>query len=758
MTECLNPSLDPRPILCRAALALLLSMAVTAQAQTSGPPPSAASSSAEEPGSGGLAEIVVTAQRRQQTEQDVAISMDAYSSQQLEELGINNVQDLANNTPNVAFESYFGAGKPQISIRGISIGDLFTDFEQSPVGVYNDEVYVGSRSGQLSQMFDLDRLEVLRGPQGTLYGRNTTAGAIDFISKKPGDQFEADGSITYGRFNEIDFDGGVTLPVSDTLSIRVSGVKRQRDGWVFNVDPDASQKELDDIDNWGARALIEWKPNSDMSWLLNFHGNGNHTATPVIFGDLGTSGQNAPNIYTGYLGPSNWNQVASDFPTYERLNSHGTALTGTINFGELTLTTITDYDYVDYAESEDDDGSPYEVGSIANHSNTHQFSEELRLAAKQGPFDWVAGVYYYTDYLRQTYIENAFLDPIFLDSGYQEQSVNYPTQASHNYAGFGDLRYAVTDQWTLDLGARYTRETKHLHSDAYLLFPPSTAYVQSIGGPGEPDSNLNHSWSAPTGRAALEWKPTKDILAYGSYSRGFKSGGYNGLAFNTISELAPYNPEYDNSFELGVKTGWLEGRLTANADVFLNKLKNLQQLDVETVTGETYFFVRNAASGTTKGAEFEVRAAPGGGWNLSLGLGLLNTRYDAYVLPGGINYTGEEFTDAPKINADTLVQYAFGLLGGTLAPDVSYSYVGYRWTDNPHRPGIDTIPGYGLLGASIPWTTSNKRWEVSLWGRNLTNKHYYLQTIGDGVLAYGTALSYHADPRTYGVTLRFKLR
>ena len=740
----------------RAVLLGLFLFATVAQAQTATESPSGVARTSDETSTGGLTEIIVTAQRREQTVQNVAISMEAYSGQQLAALGMNNVQDIAQSTPNVQFASFYGNGRPDVAIRGISVGDLFTDFEQSPVGFYNDDVYIGARDGQLGQMFDLDRVEVLRGPQGTLFGRNTTAGAVNFIAKKPGNAFEADGSVTYGRFNEIDVDGGVTAPISDTLSLRVSGIKRQRDGWVFNINPDAPQSRVNDIDNWGARAILRWQPTEGMTWLLNVHGNGNHSATPVIFGDLGTEGFPAPNIYSGYQNPGNWNQTAANEPQYEHINGHGVSATGTIRIGEATLTSISAFDYVDYAEHEDDDGSPIQIGAQYSRSQTRQYSQEFRLAAQQEPFDWVTGLYYYTDKLVQTYYQAGFTDPIFYGSGYSILAVNYPAQSSHNYAGFGDLRYSLTDQWTVDVGARYTHETKHLFSQAFRSFPPDTTEFQTIGGPGNPDSHLNNSWSAPTGKVALEWKPSKGILAYGSYSRGFKSGGYNGLAFNSITELAPYEPETDNTFELGLKTSWLDGRVTANAAVFLNKLNELQVLDVQVIQGFSYFFVRNAGKATTKGGEFQVNAAPGGGWNFSAGLGLLNTRYDRYVLPDGVDYTGEELTNAPKISGNVMVQYSLPLLGGTLGPNVDWSYEGFRWTDNPHRPGIDAIPGYGLLNARIPWTTADERFEFSIWGRNLTNKHYFLETIGNGIAAYGNADSYHADPRTFGIMVRVK--
>ncbi len=706
----------------------------------------------------GLQEIVVTAQRRSQSVQDVAISMAAFGEQQMKDLGLNNVADLAKNIPNVNFASFFGVGKPNISIRGISIGNLFTNFEQAPVGVYYDEIYIGSRSGQMAQIFDQERIEVLRGPQGTLFGRNTTAGAVNFVSKKPGDHFEADASVGYGRFNELNLEAGVTLPVSDTLSFRFAGVKRTRDGWQTNVNPQAlpGQRELDDIDNWGVRGLAQWKPSENVTWLLNLHAGGNDTNTPVIHADLGSNGTNEPNIFTGYQETGRWDTVSANDPFKEKLKARGASLTGNLKFGDFTLTSISSYEWTDYFEADDDDGTPYRITPINERDITTQYSQEFRLAAKQGRFDWVAGVYYYHDKIRQTYNTEAFTDPIFAGQGFAAIIQNTPLQTSKNFAVFGDLRISLAERLTLNLGARFTHEKKHFEGNATLNLPDfNTGTFQTIGGPSDPDSVRDPSWSAPTGRVALEWKPDDNSLIYTSFSRGFKSGGINGLAFSSSSELTPYDPEKVNAFEVGAKTEWLEGKLIANAAVFYNKLKDYQALVVDVSNGPPLFFVRNAADGTSKGAEFTIEARPDRHWYTSAGIGYVKTEYQNFLLPDGTDFSGREFTNAPKITANALVQYSLPLAGGTLSPHVDASYTSHQWFDTNQRAGIDEMGGYTLLNASIPWRSGDDKWSVSLWGRNLGNKHYLLQTIGNGFASYGAAVSYHAAPRTYGVTIGY---
>jgi iron complex outermembrane receptor protein len=687
--------------------------------------------------------------------------MVAFGQQQLKQLGVNTAIGLAQSIPNVSFNSFFEVGKPQISIRGISISNLFTNFEQSPVGVYYDDVFIGSRSGQLSQMFDQERVEVLRGPQGTLYGRNTTAGAINFVSRKPSNEFDANGSVTYGRFNEIDVDGAVTLPLTDTVSMRIAAVRNQRDGWQTNINPDAppGQHHLDNIDNWAARALLQWKPNSDMTWLLNLHGNGNDSNTPVIHADLGSDGHLAPNTFTGYQESGRWNEVSTNYPFKEILHAHGAALTGTMKFGDYTVTSISGYERTDYLESDDDDGTPNQITPIATRDIMSQYSEELRVAARQGRFDWVAGVFYYHDNLWQEYDTQALTDPLFAGSGFGIYLQNLPTQTSHNFAGFGDVRYALADQWTLDVGGRYTRESKHFQGRSFQNLPDfNTGTFQTIGFPGDTDSTRNQSWSAPTGRVAIEWKPTHDVLTYLSASHGFKSGGINGLAFNSSLELTPYNPEKVDTYEFGMKTGWLDGRLVANGAVFYNRLKDLQALVVDVSNVIPLFFVRNAATGTSKGLELELKARPDQHWNVSLGLGLLQTRFDRFIVQGGPDLSGNEFVAAPKVTADAMVQYSFALFGGTLGPHADVSYRSHQWFDPSNRPGIDEQSGYPLFNAAIPWHTADGKWDVSLWGRNLADRHYFVGTIGNGVINYGGAVSYHGQPRSYGITTSYSFK
>ena len=692
-----------------------------------------------------IKEIIVTAQRRAQSAQDVSLSMAVLSGDQLQSRGISDLGKLADDTPNMNFVTPYAMGNPNISIRGVSIGQVFGPTAVSPVGVYYDDVYIGARSAQLGQMFDQERVEVLRGPQGTLFGRNTNGGAIDVISRKPGDHFEADGSVTYGRFNEIDIDGGVSMPVTDTVSVRLSGVKRDRDGWVTNVNPDAiGPSKLDNVDNWGARALVQWKPTADMTWLLNVHGNGNDSRTPVIYSDLGR------NTYTGYQPNLPWNQVSLTFAPEEVINAHGAYLTGNINFSGLTLTTISAFDHADYRDYIDFDGAPQAIAIDSSPSNVSEYSQEFRLGAKSGALDWVTGLYYYHENLDAPPAYNpAFTDPIFAGQGLSSVTQSAINQISYNYAVFGDVRWTVSDSFTLGVGARYTHEVKEAHGYGSVQYPDvSPVFIPQY------DLTKSDNWSAPTGRIVAEWRPVGGILAYGSFSRGFKSGGFS--ADNT---LAPYDPEKDNTFEVGLKTTSFDQHLIANLALFYNDLKDLQTLVLvpnPLVPGDTTALTKNAASGKSKGAEIEVEARDIASWTFTAGVGLLNTRYDEFQFLPFVSFAGHQFTNAPKATANTSAQYRFHLPGGsTFEPQARWTYRSHVWFDPHESASYYGGAGYSLIDADLPWRSSDGRWTVALWGHNIADRRYSTYTVGNEKLTAGAAVDFHGDPRTYGVRVQF---
>ena len=712
-----------------------------------------------------LEEIVVTAQKREQSVQDISLSISAFSEVELREYGFKNLFDVAQHAPNVQITSFYDHSKPEIVIRGMSPQQVFSAFEQVPVGIYYDEVFSGSRSAHLAQMFDLERVEILRGPQGTLYGRNTTGGAINFIARKPGDKFKAEGAVTYGRFDQIDFEGGVDVPLSDTLALRVAGVKRDRDGYTKNISGiPGTPDRLQDIDNWGVRGILQWTPSDTMQWTLNVHAFASDTNTPAVHGEKG-QGRGEPNVITGFAQPADFHTLSINTAPREDTDAWGVALTGTFEFRGITVTSITAYEDVESFEIEDTDASPIFLQIFSVPDDLWQVSQEVRLASTIWGVDWLAGFYYYTDDLKGDNRFHAFRDLFFgVAAGFEAD--NFLRQDSENWALFADFSWPVFENITLNGGIRYTSEDKEIDADATvtIFFPDGTGGEVPFVIPTIVAGHETADASDVTGRAAIEWTSTEDIMIYGSYSRGFKSGGFNSQSFGDISELAPYDPETVDAFEGGIKSSWFDHRLIFNASVFHQEITDLQALIVvdDPMLGPL-FFVRNAAAATTKGAEIDIRATPVEGLYGSLGIGLLDTEFDEFVFNDGTgrDATGNKLPAAPTLTLNGLIQYEIPLSGttllsgSTLTPRFEFSYVGDQYFDALNRHLIDEETEYVLANASLTWRSADARIEVQGWVRNLGDKEYLFKTIGNQAVSAGTTTSYHAPPRTYGVTLRY---
>lgn len=707
----------------------------------------------------GIEEITVTAQKREQSTQDISLSISAFTKAELREYGFKNLFDVAQHAPNVHVISYYDNSKPEIIIRGFGLLGLFTSFEQTPIGVYYDEVFSGSRSAHLAQMFDLERVEVLRGPQGTLYGRNTTGGAINFISRKPGDKFTAEGSVTYGRFDELNFEGGMDIPLSDTLALRIAGVKRDRDGYTKNVSGvPGTPDRLQDTDNWGARGILQWTPSDSMQWILNVHGYGSDTHSPAVHGQIG-QGRGEPNAITGFVAPEGFHTLSINTAPQEDVDAWGVSLTGTIDFGDITVTSITAYEDVEAFELEDTDASPLFVQVFSVPDDFWQFSQEIRLASTTAGIDWLAGAYYYTDNLKANNFFDGFRDPLFgVASGFEAD--NFLDQDTENWAVFADMRWPVLEKFTLNGGIRYTSEDKELDADANvrIFFPDGLGGEIPFDIPTIVDGHVETDADDVTARAAIEWTPTEDIMIFGSYGRGFKSGGFNSQAFANISELTPYDPETVDAFEIGIRSIWFDNRFIFNATLFHQEVKDLQALIVidDPLLGPL-FFVRNAARATSKGVEIDIRAMPVEGLDIAFGLGLVDAEFDSFPFNDG---TGRDATGnkmpTPSLTLNGLIQYEFPLGGGsTLTPRIDFSFVGDQYFDAQNRHLIDEQTQYAVANASLTWRSTDQSIEVQGWVRNLGDKEYLFRTIGNQAVSAGTTTSYHAPPRTYGVTFRY---
>ncbi len=676
-----------------------------------------------------LEEIVVTSQRRAESLQTVPIAITAFSAEDIEKRRFETVAALAGQTPNLVIKTSQGDGKPTIFLRGMGFND-FNATAVGAVGIYNDEVYIGGASNQLVQMFDLERVEVLRGPQGTLYGRNTTGGAINFIARKPTEELTGTAYVSYGRFDTIQAQGalgGALIP--GKLSARVSGVYSRSDGSQFN---EFNNEDVGGYEKWAGRALFKFTPTDNTEFLLNVHGGDNKGTGTVIHNE----GLLPGGVDTfGFRETSGFYVINQDLETHNRIKTFGASLTAKVDFDAFSFVSISAYERVSYRNRNDADASPVAFIDLNYRDKQKQFSQELRLASNDdGPFDWIVGGYFYKEDLKADNLYDigqfardlgAVPDPS--DPTAPLRIAQPYDQDSESYAAFGQVSYAFTDALKANLGLRWTKDKKRMDFRTYAD-EPSLGFAPII-----PRTISDNKWDAVTGRVGLDYQVTPDAMIYVSYNRGYKSGGYNGGALFDPVEATPFDPERVNAYEIGFKTTWFDRRLTLNGAAFYNDYSNLQVFRF--ITGQNGLpitLIDNAAGATIKGIELEASVVPVEGLRIDMGLGLLDASYENFMTqasgPGGVfvdvDLSGNRLVGAPKVTYKGSAEYSLAVSDGWLVvPRVEWSYTSKVFFDTSNNPLLSQ-DGYWLWNASLAFQSEDGGYEVALWGDNIFGKKY----------------------------------
>jgi len=691
-------------------------------------------------------EIVVTAQRRAQSLQDVPIAISAFQAGDLDAFDFTDPSDIAAQVPNLQVSGAYNQSKPIFALRGISFKS-FNATDSQAVGIYNDEVYIASRSGQLFQMFDLERVEVLRGPQGILYGRNTTGGAINFVSKKPGDEFQANAALTLGRFNQFDVEAGVSVPIIENrLSARVAAVANNRDGDTLN---EFTGDKVNSRDDWAARALIRFRPTERQDWMLNVHGGVSRGNGSYYYSrGIAPTGDGRFSDFFDYVENPHWWTLASDLPeAYEDIDNFGVTLTGVIEFEGFSVTSVTGYDKTDYVTHEDSDASPAKLVDVVYDDETEQFSQELRAASSgEGPLQWLIGLYYFTDSLKaDNYYSFGVIDP----AAFSRQAYD---QDSENFSVFGQVSYDLASALTVHLGGRWTYEKKEMH------FRTTDFLVYSLGPDPEvtADVRTSDSWKEFTWKIGLDYRINEDVLAYASYNRGFKSGGYNGIVF-IADEFSRVDPEFVNAYEVGIKSSWWERRLVLNLAAFYNDFSDLHVFNfTEGPSGVPVTQIVNAASARSYGVEAEMVVQPIEGLRIQAGVGLLDTRIKRVDVPELAGLAGNRLALSPRFNFNGVVEYEIPLGGnaGSLTPRLEASRTAGQYFD-PSSDPLAYQAGYWLLNAALSYQDAADRYSITLWARNIANKKYLTESLP--FTDFGLYEQKHGERATYGVTFRYHL-
>ncbi len=718
------------------------------------------------PAAEAIQEVVVTAQKRAENLQDVPIAITALTAQALQNKHVDDLIGLSGLAPALQIKTDDNAANPRIFIRGVGVND-FNPSTASAVGIYVDGVYVASPLAQLASFYDLNQVEVLRGPQGTLYGRNTTGGAINVTTQKPSDTFGADASLEYGRFNSVNVQGGVGGPIADGLSFRLSGLYDRDDGYTLNR---LTGHTGNNADRYGLRGALRYKPDNkltvDLSVNINQSRGGsilayNRSLFPATAAATGADGLCAPAYYTsgqctnllGYANTSkNLYQGDYSFEGKDIVKLFGTSLTINYDLGPVSLVSISSYQRAARNDQEETDANPLPILTASYIATQETASQELRIQSNgQSHLRYVAGIYYAHDYLNNNSQYNVL--PILLDPTPSNPTgtnldlgiglFGWPLrQTTNSYAVFGQVDYDLTDRLTLTGGLRYSADDKQFH------------YVSEAANGAVPIFTFDDSktFSSLSGRAGLQYRLMDGLNLYATYNRGYKSGGFFSGQTTDPTDIGPYRDEKVNAYEVGAKSELFDRRLRVNLSAFYYDYNNLQVYTVIVRGLITEQLFTNASAARIYGGEAEIEARPVRGLDLSLSTSLLSAEYENFT-SAGANYSGNTLPSAPKASLNGTAHYEHPLPKGDFVGQVDFTYRTKIYFDTANTARLSD-PDRTFVNAQVGWRLDGGRYEMGLWVRNIFDETNIIditpiESLGFDAFSVG-------QPRTFGLYLRAK--
>ncbi len=766
-------SLAPRLLRSRFAFATALQLAALPAFAQQAPAPSASAPSVAEPVDT-IEEIVITTQKRAQNLQDVPISVTAITGEEISNLGIGESVDIAAQTPGLTIGFPSGeTNTPAIFLRGVGLNDYNANSNGS-VGWYMDGVYISQVTSQNFQLFDLERVEVARGPQGTLYGRNTTGGLVSFISNKP-NQEERAGYLraSYGKWDAVKLEGAYGGPVTDTLAARLSLAYNRADGYIDNEFPGGHDNN--DADNWAGRFALSWQPSETIDVLFNVHGAQNRslsaqyehqgTQDPSGSGSSCSLSQIQSDVCIdalGYRDTKNNERGEYNLEGDLDVDTFGTFLQVEFEIGELTLTSLTAYEWVDKLFQEDTDASPNQLIEIEYVNDGWEFTQELRLAADSENYHWQVGAYYLSERVRVDNFLDLFrelrplvesIDPIAYPGGFDPGgaavgapiffSKTHYSQQVESAAVFGQLDYDFTEKLRATIGGRFTWEARDFKEDVAFQEPTFSAPVFGLT-----DDVDFKEWS---GKLGLDYRPVEELLLYASVSRGFKSGGFSGAFAFDPAELPAFDPETILAYEVGGKWDLFDKRLRLNAGVFYYDYTDLQVFTTVNVAPSVIITILdNAGQAKIYGSDIELEMTPLSGLHVALGAEFLHTELTRYTNDAGVNYTGNELVFAPGVSLNGRVRYERSVGPGTLSLQTDFNYQDRVFFETGNDRALSQ-GSYGLWNGRVAYRFQEGRYEAAVFARNLLDRNYLASAFPLSGLGFNEQMWGH--PRTFGVEL-----
>jgi iron complex outermembrane receptor protein len=725
------------------AAATALTAFATPQAGFSQESSAATADSGEDTG-----EIVVTARRREESLVDVPISVSAISGDQLFRQGAVDITSLQDKTPNMTLQVARGSNSTLIAfIRGIGQQDPVWGFEPG-VGLYVDDVYVARPQGAVLDIFDIDRVEVLRGPQGTLYGRNTIGGAIKYVTRRLGHEFEAKLRGSYGSYNQRDFVGSVTVPLGETFSVGGALAYYKRDGYGKNRFTGAEHYNKDVL---AGRLSAEFTPNDQLSIRIaaDYTRDDSNPRHGYRLLPNGTAADFLPpgDVYDTRSGIGDDNKVVTK------------GVSGTIEYAlndTLTLKSITAYRKGHTDTVIDFDGTPGPVLDIPSFYKDHQLTQEVQALLDTEMVQGVFGLYYLDSSASgafDTVIGNANLTT--LTSGDVD---------TKSYAAFADVSVKLSEQFSVSVGGRYTsdkREGTVFRADYLGLRSPLFGRPTAVPFRIRTDYTNSRTDKKFTPRFSASFKPNEDVNLYASWSRGYKSGGFDprGDAIFTPGTVNGYKPETVTAYEAGMKGAFLDRTLFLNVAGFYSRYRD-QQVTTQFLSGTTVVSsVDNVGRSRIYGWEMEARVVPDRNFQVQASIGYTNAKFQQFLTLDPVTLTIRDFADqrvfqnTPKYTANvsaTLGQDVDGIGRFTITPALSFRS-NYSLFEVPN-PVLDQ-KAYQLVDLSIVWTSDDKRFSIAGHGRNLFDRKYRVGGYNfPGALLGNSVIGFYGPPRTFTLT------
>lgn len=680
-----------------------------------------------------IEEVLVTAEKRTSTVQETSVAITAYTDELLGLRGIDDIEDLQFSAPNLVISHNSQSPVTYAYIRGIGSDQLVAGFDPG-VSYHVDGIYVGQPSAMPGDMWDMERVEVLRGPQGTLYGRNTTGGSINVITRNPSEEFEMLGDVTVGNYERLRI-RGVVNGGTEAVSGRLSFILDEDDGYQKNeVGKDGDQTDVTSVRGKLKFALGDRGDVVLTAQRLENKGRQSQKRrepfAPVDFG-----GGFVLNVFDGAIdNPSNPREVAKDHN--EELDLENTFLSAnfTLNWENFSLVATTGYIENEWFQTTDIDMSSNPVQFQDWNMETEQFTQEIQLvSAGEGAWDWILGFFYFDEELETDYFfeDSSIAGFAFMNGGDLEtQSIAVYGQASYDFRDQG-MPFRVVG------GIRWTKDEKEISE-----FQQIPAFGVDLSG------DMEEEWDEISGKVGLDWFVNDDIMAYFTYSHGYKGGGFS------IGQFDVFDPETVDSFELGLKSQFWDQRAQVNVSAFYNDYQDLQV----NFLVFTLFTTDNAAEATIKGIELESTFIPVDNFTINANVTWLDAQFDEYQFTPDIDLADETLNRAPEFTVALSAQYEWSLGdNGSLLARADFYWqdeVYYRVQNiDRHREGSFTTTDFRMI-----WHSADDRWEVDAFVKNLTDEDNQRGlTVSDG-LSTGTPNSFVTfyPPRTYGVRLGFR--